>query len=231
MKLRTKSKCDLLTEAIIDGIIEGRYRQGEKLPSEPELEQEYQVSRVTVRESLKQLRTMGLVTIQQGDGTIVNRFTLQNYMQPLFPLMVLNSQDVAQLYDARACIEMGAVYEATGHITPEQILRLKKLLEKMGKASAAGDYDLFTDLDGQFHFLINEFSGNQVIVSIYFMVKDVLQHYIAKTNKRTTIISRSYEEHKKIVEAMESGNGKDASYAMREHIMHAKENLLAAEAE
>ena len=229
MKLRTKSKCDLLTEAIIDGIIDGRYRQGEKLLSEPELENEYQVSRVTVRESLKQLRTMGLVTIQQGEGTIVNQFKLQNYMQPLFPLMVLNSQEVDQLYTARACIEMGSVYEAAGRMTEENLKQLKKLLEKMDRASETENYDAYTELDGQFHYLISELSGNQVIVSFYFMVKDVLQHYIAKTNKRTTVISRSLAEHKKIVEYMESGDRDRAMAQMREHIMQAKENLLNAE--
>ena len=230
MRLQAKSKCDLLTDAIIEGIIAGRYRQGQKLPSESELEAEYQVSRVTVRESLKQLRTMGLVTIQQGEGTLINEFKLRNYMQPLFPLMILQSQEIGQLYDARGYIEMGAVYEATGHLTAEQRERLEQIIEQTEKASAEENYEAFTELDSLFHYLICEFSENQVLLSVYYMIRDVLKRYIRETNRGTTIISQSCADHKEIVRLMAAGDGNQASLKMKEHILRAKENLLKAEA-
>ena len=226
MKLLSKSKCDLLTEALIDGIISKRYVQGEKLPSESELEEEYHVSRVTVRESLKQLSTMGLVTIQQGDGTFVNTFSLRNYLQPLFPMLVLNSQEVGQLYIARAYIEMGAVTEAVSHITHEQIERLKLIIGQMEKASEEEDKEAFTILDSQFHFLISEASDNQAILSIYYMIKDVLDYYIRQTNRGMRVISTSLAEHKRVVDALLSGDADEAAAAMKDHILHAKENLL-----
>lgn len=228
MRLYSKSKCDLLTEAIIEGIISKRYIQGEKLPSESELEEEYHVSRVTVRESLKQLSTMGLVTIQQGDGTIVNHFTLRNYLQPLFPLLVLNDREVSELYMARAYIEMGAVTEAATHITPEQISQLKQLIREMERASKAEDNEAFTKLDSQFHYLLCEASDNQAILSIYYMIKDVLNYYIRQTNRATTVISTSLKEHKAVLDALLTGDTAEVSAAMKKHILHARDNLLSA---
>ena len=78
MKIKSKSKCDLLTEEIIGQIVQGVYRPGDKLPPENELIAAYQVSRVTVRESLKKLSAMGIVSICQGDGTFINHFNLRS---------------------------------------------------------------------------------------------------------------------------------------------------------
>ena len=227
MKLRAKSKCDLLTEAIIEGIITGRYQQGQKLPSESELESEYQVSRVTVRESLKQLRTMGLVTIQQGEGTVINEFKLRNFMQPLYPLMVLSSQEVGQLYDARGYIEMGAVSAAVGRLSAEQAEQLEQLIAQSEKAVEREDYEAFNELDSLFHYLICEFSGNQVLLSVYYMIRDVLKIYIRKTNRRDVILSRSLADHKEIVALMKAGDRNTASLKLKEHIQRAKGNLLS----
>ncbi len=228
MIIHSKSKCDLLTEAIIEGIISGRYVQGEKLPSESELEEEYKVSRVTVRESLKQLRTMGLVTIQQGDGTIVNQFTLRNYLQPLFPLLVLNDREVSDLYMARAYIEMGAATEAVTHIKPEQTKVLGQLISEMEDAFKKGNNEAYTKLDSRFHFMLCEASDNQAILSIFYMIKDVLDYYIRQTNQAERVISTSLAEHKEIFKALQAGDTAAVSASMKEHILHARDNLLSA---
>ncbi len=58
---------DRLTELIA----QRRFLPGEKLPSEPELAQELQVSRTTLREALRILTTRGLVEVRRGVGTFV----------------------------------------------------------------------------------------------------------------------------------------------------------------
>ena len=78
------SKCDYVVEHLKDKIISGTYRDGDQLPTEPQLCEQYGVSRITIREALKKLNMMGLVDIRQGKGTFVKTVDLSVFMLPLF---------------------------------------------------------------------------------------------------------------------------------------------------
>src|SRR6185295_13098919 len=54
-----------------DAILDGRFRSGQRLPPERELAEEFQVNRTSVREAIKVLEGLGLVTVRQGDGATV----------------------------------------------------------------------------------------------------------------------------------------------------------------
>lgn len=65
------TKQALIADALFSGIQAGKYKIGDRLPSEPELSLQFGVSRHTVRAALRALHNRGLVTSQQGVGTIV----------------------------------------------------------------------------------------------------------------------------------------------------------------
>lgn len=65
------TKHGLITEALSEEIRAGRYRVGDRLPSEPELSLRFGVSRHTVRAALRTLHELGLVSSRQGIGTQV----------------------------------------------------------------------------------------------------------------------------------------------------------------
>jgi DNA-binding FadR family transcriptional regulator len=54
-----------------DAILDGRFRAGQKLPPERELAEEFRVNRTSLREAIKVLEGLGLVTVRQGDGATV----------------------------------------------------------------------------------------------------------------------------------------------------------------
>ena len=60
-----------LTDEIATGLAQGRWRAGDRLPSESDIALEYGVSRVTVRSALQTLEARGLLTIRHGSGTFV----------------------------------------------------------------------------------------------------------------------------------------------------------------
>jgi GntR family transcriptional regulator, transcriptional repressor for pyruvate dehydrogenase complex len=60
-----------VAEQLRDAILDGRFRAGTKLPPERELASEFRVNRTSVREAIKVLEGLGLVTVRQGDGATV----------------------------------------------------------------------------------------------------------------------------------------------------------------
>jgi GntR family transcriptional regulator, transcriptional repressor for pyruvate dehydrogenase complex len=60
-----------VAEQLRDAILDGRFRSGEKLPPERELAREFGVNRTSLREAIKVLEGLGLVTVRQGDGATV----------------------------------------------------------------------------------------------------------------------------------------------------------------
>jgi DNA-binding FadR family transcriptional regulator len=64
---------DLTTAHIQEDILKGKYPVGEKLPTEKELMEIYQVGRSTIREAVKQLSISKILIVKQGSGTYVNK--------------------------------------------------------------------------------------------------------------------------------------------------------------
>lgn len=60
-----------VAEQLRDAILDGRYRPGDKLPPERELAAQFGVNRTSVREAIKVLEGLGLVSVRQGDGVTV----------------------------------------------------------------------------------------------------------------------------------------------------------------
>ncbi|HUI28343.1 MAG TPA: GntR family transcriptional regulator [Candidatus Kryptonia bacterium] len=60
-------------EQLRDAILDGRFQAGQKLPPERELADEFRVNRTSIREAIKGLEALGLVSVRQGDGATVQR--------------------------------------------------------------------------------------------------------------------------------------------------------------
>ena len=78
------SKHGLVAEALSSDILGGRYKVGDRLPSEPQLSLRFNVSRHTVRTALQSLHRLGLVSSQQGVGTQVQQTRLVRRYTPSF---------------------------------------------------------------------------------------------------------------------------------------------------
>lgn len=90
---KAKSQYLRLAEILARQIASGKYSVGNKLPTEHELSREYDLSRHTVRESLRQLKEQGLVTRRQGSGSVV---IAQRPAAPMYVHAIRSLQDLAQ---------------------------------------------------------------------------------------------------------------------------------------
>src|SRR6056297_4126832 len=134
MKNATDKKPDLsaqIAEAIRDAIVEGRMIVDERLPSEAELAEQFEVSRPTVREALKRLAAQNLIRTQRGatGGAFVNRLRYEDaYGQQITTstlLLSMNAVSFATACEARYSLERACATLAARRRTDDSLASIR----------------------------------------------------------------------------------------------------------
>ena len=112
--LRSRNISEVIIERIVNSIMSGELRRGEKLPSEEEFAERLGVGRSSVREAVKILEAMGIVEIRRADGTyIVDEFKGQ-MMNPLLLGLLMAEKSTADIVDFRLLVQEMAFSQLLG---------------------------------------------------------------------------------------------------------------------
>ena len=223
---KTVFKYESVADQILDQIRQGRWKEGDKLPSEGQLMDEFGVSRVTLREALKRLAATEVVEIVQGDGTYVKRFVVSNYMKTFFSLNSISEESIEHIYQARIFVEGGMTGIAAENRSEENLKRLSYLINRMEEEIAFNRYVEYSRYDEKFHKLIYEISGNQLLKMMSDMFQDTIVTYTQRLNQNPIIVERSMMDHRLIYYAIEEKNAVFARMLMERHLEHSKNQLL-----
>lgn len=205
----------------ITGLIDqGTYRPGARLPSERALAEEFQVSRVTVREALVSLQTLGRVRIRIGSGVYVcDSADAHGPSQP--------EASAFELTQARLLIESEAAALAAPEIDDETLERLQGLLARIRDSASDDQADL---ADRDFHLAIAAASGNgvvrQVVESLWRLrleQEDIKRVYRAVCSHDA---DKRGKEHAEILDALRARDAGAARLAMRRHFRRLMESML-----
>ena len=221
---------ELIADKIRQDIIHARLAPGDKLPPHEELCTRWGVSRVTVREALNKLQAMGLVEIHQGRGTYIRQAN-QSFFKKHFEIhLILDKETVLSLLEARKIIETSLVELATARRTPDEISKLKDIMEKMRIAVEEDDSLEFAVIDFQFHKTIAEIAKNRFLYLMlekiqYFMENQQRDMYAYSLAKGIVGHTKSYRDHLRIYSAMAKKDCQGATESMHKHITRI-ENLV-----
>src|SRR6478672_12734293 len=112
-------------------ISEGALVAGSRLPSERELAENFQVSRSSLRQALKVLEIMGVISQRVGDGTYLNPVAPSVLDEPMEFLILLNGISFHELMEARVIVEPELAARAATRATPESLARLREAIVGM----------------------------------------------------------------------------------------------------
>jgi DNA-binding GntR family transcriptional regulator len=141
------SRTQYATDEIAKAILSGALSPGERL-AEHEWAGRLNVSRIPVREALRQLEREGLVEVRARRGAYVAR---------------LERSDFAEIYDARAVLEGFAARLCATNIKEQALHELAEQLESMRNAAAKGDADLYAQLSIGFLQVVWDNVPNKVV--------------------------------------------------------------------
>ena len=218
---------DVLVQ-VKDAILSGRFKPGEKLPSERELGLEFQVSRGVIREAIRALELRGFVCIRQGPagGAFVTDLTFNqvgNAFLDLFKTNKLSMKDIAQV---RLHVEPEVARLAALNFNPSHMDVLLKVEqdEHVDYASDADRIDRLTRM----HKALARMCGNpffEVIVRSMLM----LTAEVALTVASDHDLLHGPGEHQAVIHAVISGNGDGAAREMAQHLQQFSQNLIEME--
>ena len=215
---------------ILSEIELGTFREGDKLPTERELCDLFNVSRAPVRQALSALELNGVIISRQGEGVYVkNNKVLTGNFQTAFFLKTISPEDIVE---ARMSIEPLIIEFAALRATNEDIKALQKTIIKMEEETKAGVY--VPETDETLHKQIAEASHNDLFIKFMSAISNAMKqqemwHFIRdRTVTRPDYRDINFQEHQSLIKAIENHNAKEAVELMTSHMENLYERYWKA---
>ncbi|GIP16463.1 GntR family transcriptional regulator [Paenibacillus montaniterrae] len=209
----------LQMESLIES---GKWTVGMRIPAEPELMAELNVSRNTLREAIRALIHAGLLKTKQGDGTYV---CSSSALGVVLQKRILRS-DTLQTLEVRHALEREAAHLAAQRRTSDEAQELLLQLERCEAAAANGDIDRFVTEDIRLHQSIVTSSHNEVLIELYDHIAEASQDSITSMT-RYEVDTEFIEIHRQLVEAIVEQDAARAAAAVHRYISQSKAVLVA----
>jgi GntR family transcriptional repressor for pyruvate dehydrogenase complex len=208
---------------------EGRLKSGDRLPPERDLAESFKVSRASVREALRTLESLGLIEIRPGEGTFVREISVEALIEPLALVILSQREAVGELFEARRLLEPAIAALAARRASREEVHEMERILDEQAKEVEAGRTGLAQD--AAFHAAIAGSAHNRAITRIVNALMDLLAQSREESLQTPGRPTRSHQDHRRILEAIQRRDGPLAQAAMLDHVIAVEVLVMGRNAE
>ncbi len=207
--LANKSVVDRVVDQITQAIINGELNPGDKIPTEVELCEAFQVGRNSVREAIKILASFGVVYIKRSEGTFVSSSFSHRMLDPMLYGLILQKDSIESIVELRKVFDTGLMQVVMNKATETDLEHLKAELaslerEVMDEHASA---KRVLDQDIRFHTAIVLSTHNELIQNIANYIDRITipsriktMEQILESDERLRFI----ELHRQIVDMIEN---------------------------
>jgi DNA-binding GntR family transcriptional regulator len=210
LPIRRQTVTGMTVDAIRERILRGYYPEGEPLRQDA-IGAELGVSRIPVREALRQLEAEGLVTFNPHRGAVVSTLSLKQ---------------IQELFELRADIEGDLIRRAIPHMTAEDHARASEILDAYDVALHRGQVPVWGALNWQFHSTLYAPADRELTMSIVNKLHQHSDRYLRMQLALTHGETRAREEHRAIAAAARKSDTAKAARLLRDHIIGAGRALV-----
>ncbi len=157
-------------------ILSGRLKPGDRLPTESQLSEQLGISRTPVREAIKILESMGVVTIKRGEGMFLQRPLAGTEINPLVFDLLMLSNETERLIEFRQYFEHMVIELAVNNKQAGDCERLRDHLDLQREAMDGAADATWTELDIGFHLKILEMTRNPFMIDIGMTVYELYRN-------------------------------------------------------
>jgi GntR family transcriptional repressor for pyruvate dehydrogenase complex len=220
-EINKKNLSDEVASQIINRIISGALAPGEKLPPEREVSEKMNVNRHTLREALRKLESLGLLSVRQGDGIYIKDYRDSGNLELLKHILYLKKDKTADVFkdilELRRVISPEMAEKAAVNRTDYDIEAFQQVL--------ASDKTLI-EKDIAIHQIIAKAGNNILYIFILNFFNDIFKdfgqlYFKIDENKKVTA-----KFHIEISKAVIAGDSKSAKKIMNDVIVYAEKKIL-----
>src|SRR5579864_5257139 len=205
-----QSLTSAVADKLRDQIIRGEILEGAQLRQDA-IASQYHVSRIPVREALRQLDAEGLIAIVPNRGAIVP---------------ALSPNDIQELFSIRALLEPEVLKLSIPHLTEEDFSEADAVLNKyVSELRRQEHVSAWGRLNWQFHSILYSRANQPRFMAIIRNVNNSGERYTRLQLYLTHGVQRANEEHHRILELCRQSDVPAACELLRDHIRHAGDSL------
>jgi DNA-binding GntR family transcriptional regulator len=206
--LGRQSSPEVIAESLRQAIIDGQLGPGESLRQE-NLAKHYAVSRIPVREALRQLGSEGWIVLEPNRGARVSP---------------LSAQEVREIYEIRASLEVTALRLAGPHHTPQS---LKLAAAALRTSRSEPDQSKYVQHNREFHLALYAPAGRPRLTAMIDSLHSQGERYLRLKLDMPTYKHQSDDEHEEIFEALRDGKIERAVRILQPHMLRTGEMLAS----
>jgi GntR family transcriptional repressor for pyruvate dehydrogenase complex len=202
---------------LCDLISKGRFNDGDRLPSEKELSNMFQVSRTTIRTGLQGLTALGMIEPRSGNGTFVTKRSAQQVGEIVGAALFHGIEDLEEIYEGRRVVESWTAYLAATRITEGELDRLEQLVDKQSNAVDHGKTGI--DADFQFHLQIGVAARNEVVLRLWYSLVTLIFKVLDPSKRTKRDLTLAVDQHRDVLKSLKERDALSAMTKMWEHVV------------
>jgi len=211
-KIKRQSLPETLAESLRERILNGEFKEGDALVQDA-IAQEYDVSRMPVREALRQLEACGLVIMKIHKGAVVTS---------------LPTEQIAELFELRAQLECDILARAIPRITDEHLVNSRSILTQLERSYQRRDVASWGRLNWEFHRSFYIAADRVQTLAVIQGINLQTDRYVRLHMLLTHAVDEAEQEHREILRLCTLRDVERAIPYLREHILNTGRNLLVA---
>ncbi|MBR0598626.1 FadR/GntR family transcriptional regulator [Sinanaerobacter chloroacetimidivorans] len=217
-----KNIAQQIVDQICKAIAEGKYKPGDRIPTEQDLAKSLNVGRNSVREAIKILVAFGILEIRRAEGTFVCKTISQNMINPLIYGIILSSGNLnEEMIEFQIAIDKAMSRMCIQRYTEQDLEKLTQAYENLMETLDKKDYDLdeIYAKDKNFHEIIAESTHNEFMKMMHKSIWELLDKII-KQEIRTSLYhheGRMREMHTQIYKAIVSKDEEAVTNAIKKN--------------
>jgi DNA-binding GntR family transcriptional regulator len=200
---------DYIADALREAINSGSLADGEVL-NQVAIAERFGVSRVPVREAMRELQAEGLIQAASHRRAVVRSLSLER---------------LSEIYEVRALLEGYLVVKAMPGIDAARLKKLRSLEQKLMKTF---DHGAWLKLNARFHQMLFETAESVTAQELVEQLRMRGERYTKMWSRGLGIdrVQEAGEEHRRILDAVEAGDAETARREVETHVLHTRDRLV-----
>ena len=207
---------EAVADTIRRQIVLGRFKVGDRLPTEEDLTEQFEVARTTLREALRVLESQGLIEIRRGrnGGPVVTQPPSGATAESMALLLQMKSTTIGEIDQVRHLIESQIVRDLTRTRNRDDIATLRSIIEDAQEAAKAEDHDAFAEHVRLFNMALMSRNKNRALITTAQVLREMIVDYLNAFSFRATspMMRKACRSYTRLVDLIEDGDA-DAAEA------------------